>query len=241
MPKSEYRKMFEAETSYFWFVAKQRLVKRLAARIKFPKTPEILDLGCGTGINLKNLQELGFAAGLDYFAEAFDYCLKRSAKELVLSPEEVLPFRQDSFDLVISLDSIEHTDNAGAMVKEILRILKQGGRLLITVPAYPGLFGAHDYALGHKVRYTKKSLSALLLGAGFEVELCGHFFGLVFPAALLLKLFQKRFGSKTETISYYLPFPVNQILLGICGLESRLFPWFQLPFGTSLVALCKKP
>jgi SAM-dependent methyltransferase len=241
MAESEYKKMFEAETSYFWFVAKQELVKRIVSRLELPEQPAILDLGCGTGINLANLQSLGFAVGVDYFAEAFDYCVKRSARELVLSPEEVLPFKQDSFDLVITLDSIEHTDDADSMLGEILRTLRPGGRLLITVPAYPGLFGAHDYALGHKVRYSRQSLSKLLADAGFKLELCGHFFGLVFPAALGLKLFQKHFGSKTKTISYHLPFPLNQVLLALCRLEALVFPVFRLPFGTTLVALCRKP
>jgi SAM-dependent methyltransferase len=241
MPQSEYQKMYEAETSYFWFVAKQKLVSRITAGLALPRDPAILDLGCGTGINLKNLQELGYAVGLDYFAEAFQYCMKRSADQLVLSPEDVLPFKPGSFDLVITLDSIEHTDNAASMVKEIFRILRPGGRLLITVPAYPSLFGAHDYALGHKLRYTRKSLLSLMSGSGFDVELLGHFFGLVFPAALLLKLFQKRFGSKTETISYSMPSPLNKILLAVCALESWCFPYFRLPFGTTMVALCKKP
>jgi len=240
MPVSEYRKMFEAETSYFWFVAKQELVGRLAGRLALPARAQILDLGCGTGVNLQNLQKFGFAVGLDYFAEAFSYCGKRSLTELVLSRGEVLPFREQSFDLVTSLDTVEHSEDAEQMVKGVFRSLKSGGYFLMTAPAYPWLYGAHDQALGHKLRFTKRTLHDLLRGAGFKVLLLGNYFGLVFPAALALKLFQKKFGSKSRTISYRLPFPVNQTLLAACRLENRLFPHLQLPFGTTLTALCGK-
>jgi len=240
MPESEYQKMFEAETGYFWFKAKQRLVQRILGRIPFPKEPAILDLGCGTGVNLKNLETIGFAVGLDYLQEAIDYCLKRSGTGLVLSPEEILPFRENSFDLVISLDAIEHSDDPGSTLSEIRWVLRPGGHLLITAPAYPGLFGAHDFALGHKTRFREKELVRGLEDAGFKIELSGHYYGLVFPAALLLKLYQKRFGSRTQTIPYHLPFPLNQILLWLCELEAWLFPYFQLPFGTTIVALGRK-
>jgi SAM-dependent methyltransferase len=240
MAASEYQKMFEAETSYFWFRGKQRLVQRILRMVRLPREPAILDLGCGTGVNLKHLEKIGFSVGMDYLHEAIDYCLKRYAAALVLSPEEILPFRENSFDLVISLDAIEHSDDPGSALSEIRRVLKPGGHVLITVPAYPGLFGGHDFALGHKIRFRKKELVCALRDAGFKIELSGHYYGLVFPAALLLKLYQKRFGSKSQTISYHLTFPLNQILLWACELEAFIFPYFQPPFGTTIVALGRK-
>jgi len=233
--------MYEAEPRYFWFVAKQALVDRIVGRISFPDQSAILDLGCGTGNNLQDLKKFGFAVGLEYFSEPFIYCLKRNCRELVLSPGEALPFPDKSFVLTTSLDTIEHARDPELMLKEVYRILIPGGFFLITAPAYPRLYSNHDFALGHKVRYTKKELAGLLRKAGLEIELKGNYFGLVFPIAALLKIWQKFFGSKTETIPYYLPFPVNQILLALCKLEARLFPYFKLPFGTTLVFLVRKP
>ena len=241
MAVSEYQKMFEAETGYFWFVAKQKLVRRIVSRLRLPREAQILDLGCGTGINLKNLRGFGACVGADYSAEAFAYCIRRSCDQLVFSRAEVLPFRPGSFDLVTALDTIEHTEDPAGMVREVQAALKPGGYLLLTAPAYPGLFGAHDYALGHKTRYTRDQVLNLLSKSGFQLEVGGHFFGLVFPAAAALKLYQKRFGSKTETLPYHLAFPLNSILLALCEIEASIFPHFQLPFGTTLVALCRKP
>jgi len=240
MVKSEYQKMFEAEDSFFWFVAKQFLVDRLLMRLNLPENPLILDLGSGTGNNLKHLEKSGFAIGLDCFEEALRYCLTRGLRDLILSRGEVLPFAENSFDLVTSLDTIEHTDDPDSMVKEVYRTLKPGGYFLITAPAFQFLYSRHDYALKHKIRYSRKLLSALLTRTGFQIEVSGNFFGFLFPLGAALKMAQKFIGSKTETLPYHLPFPVNRILLWVCNMEAKLFPYLRMPFGTTLVFLCRK-
>jgi ubiquinone/menaquinone biosynthesis C-methylase UbiE len=237
---SEFRKMYEAEGSYFWFVAKRRLVERLVQRLELPKDARLLDLGCGTGLTLMTLRGFGLAIGLDCFREALQYCAQRSLRRLVLSSGESLPFRDGSFALVTSLDSIEHTLDPARVIRETHRTLAPGGWFLVTAPAHPSLYGAHDYALGHRVRYTKRSLLALLRSAGFEIVLSGHFFGLVFPLAAAVKTYQKRFGSRSQTIRYALPFPLNGMLTIICRFEAWLFPFLRMPVGTTLVAICRK-
>ncbi len=238
--ESEFRKMYEAETSYFWFVAKHRLVSRIVGTLPLPEGARLLDLGCGTGLTLTALARFGLPVGLDYFFEALEYCTKRSQRCLVMSTGECLPFRPDSFALATSLDSIEHISDPVRVIGEVHRALAPKGWLLLTAPAHPSLFGAHDRALGHKVRYTRRALRRILIEAGFEIEMTGHFFGLVFPLAALVKLYQKRFGSRTVTLPYRLPFPLNGLLTAICSLEAWLFPFVRLPFGTTLVVLCRK-
>jgi len=240
MAKSEYEKMFLAETNYFWFVAKQKLVFEILRQINLPKAPALLDLGAGTGITLNQLEKSGFAVGLDPFPEALEFCRKRELKNLVLGSGQELPFKDNGFDLITSLDTIEHTDNPFKMLSEVFRVLSAGGYFILSAPAYPWLLSRHDLALGHKKRYTKKALQSLLYQVGFRIEKLGHFYGLVFPLAFTLKIYQKWWGSKTQTISYYLPFPLNQILVGLCALEAKLFNRWSFPFGTSLIAICKK-
>ncbi len=240
MPTGEFRKMYEAENSYFWFVCKRKLVSRLVGRVTLPEKALLLDLGCGTGATLKTLRAVGFAVGLDCFREALRYCAQRSLRLLVLSSGERLPFRDGCFALATSLDSIEHTLDPPSVIREVHRTLAPSGWFLLTAPAHPALFGAHDYALGHRVRYTKRTLLPLLREGGFEIVMSGHFFSLVFPLAAGLKIYQKWFGSRTRTISYSLPRPLNQVLVAICSFEAWLFPFLRLPFGTTLVALCRK-
>jgi len=240
MAKSEYEKMFLAETNYFWFVAKQKLLFEILRQINLPQAPSLLDLGAGTGITLKQLEKSGFAIGLDPFPEALEFCRNRELKNLVLGSGEKLPFKDNSFDLISSLDTIEHTDNPSRMLSQVFRVLAPGGYFILSAPAYPRLSSRHDLALEHKLRYTKKRLETLLKEAGFRIEKLGYFYGSVFPFALSLKFFQKWYGSKTQTISYYLPFPLNQVLLGLCALEAKLFNRWSFPFGTSLIAVCKK-
>jgi SAM-dependent methyltransferase len=208
--------------------------------LPLPKDARLLDLGCGTGLTLTALGRFGLPVGLDCFFEALEYCARRSARCLVMSAGESLPFRQGSFALATSLDSIEHTSDPVRVIREVHRTLAPSGWLLLTAPAHPSLYGAHDSALGHKVRYTRGTLSKVLTDAGFEIEMAGHFFGLVFPLAAAVKLYQKRFGSRTTTLSYHLPFPLNELLTAICSFEAWLFPFLRLPFGTTLVVLCRK-
>jgi ubiquinone/menaquinone biosynthesis C-methylase UbiE len=240
MAASEFQKMYDAETSYFWFVAKQKLVSRIVETLPLPPEARLLDLGCGTGLTLTALERFGLPVGLDCFFEALQYCAKRRAHCLVMSTGESLPFRQASFALATSLDSIEHTSDPVRVLRELHRTLAPSGWLLLTAPARPSLYGAHDCALGHKVRYTRRALSQALTDAGFQIEMAGHFFGLVFPLAAAVKLYQKRFGSRTTTLPYRLPFPLNELLTAICSLEAWLFPLLRLPFGTTLVMLCRK-
>ena len=238
MNLEEYEKMFQAETSYFWFRAKQELVKKLISKISLPPEPEILDLGAGTGINLKNLSSLGFAVGVDYSLSAIEFCQRRGLKNLVLAKAEELPFKKASFDLITCLDLLEHLEDDEGFLRECQRILKPGGFLLISTPAYQWLFSSHDIALGHKRRYSKKELKNKLEQAGFKIEILAHFFGAVFPFLLPLRLFQK-FTRSRQTIPYQLPEFLNQFLFYLCRAESYLFPTFSLPLGTSLIALAR--
>ena len=238
MITEEYEKMFKAETSYFWFRAKQKLILKIIDGLNLPGKPQILDIGAGTGINLKNLAQRGFAIGVDFAREAIYFCAQRDLKNLVLARAEELPFKKASFDLITCLDLIEHLEDDVGFLKQCYELLKPGGFLLISAPSYQWLFSAHDVALGHRRRYSKKELKAKLEQAGFKVEIIAHFFGAVFPFLLPLRLFQKFFTQKPKTISYHLPAFINWLFYFLCKLEILFFPFSF--YGTSLIALCKR-
>ena len=89
---------------------------------------------------------------------------------LVRGGAERVPLRGAAFDWVLALDVLEHLkDDAGALA-EAARLLKPGGRLVLTVPAWPGLWSEHDVALGHHRRYRRADLVRRVRSAGLEVE-----------------------------------------------------------------------
>ncbi len=241
MDRHEYEKMYRTEKTYFWFVAKQRLIERLAAKYTANDDKIILlDIGCGTGANLESLGRFRDAWGLDHSEPALECCTRRGLTRLVRGSAGKLPLEDDTFELACLLDIIEHLPDDMAALAEAYRVLTPGGCLLVTVPAYPLLWGSHDRAMGHIRRYRKTDLAHMLRGSGFELVRLTHFMGLLFPLLLPVRLLQKRLGSDTRTISYDLPDPLNRLLMRITDIERRLLDRLDMPFGTSLVAVCRK-
>jgi len=73
-------------------------------------------------------------------------------------------------DSVVAVNVLEHVPDDAAFVKAAARALQPGGRVILFVPAGPGIFGSLDEAFGHYRRYTLEGLRSVLTGAGLEVE-----------------------------------------------------------------------
>jgi SAM-dependent methyltransferase len=236
----EYEKMYRAEKEFWWFAGKGVLVKAWS-RQWLAGGKEFLDVGCGTGANLERVSGLGHWTGFDAEAEAIRFCVERGHKHLCRGRAEKLPFGDGAFDGALALDILEHLDGDAEAVVELFRVLRPGSRAIISVPAGPFLWGTHDMALGHKRRYTRAALGAMLTGAGFSVLRLTHFMGLLFPAAFLIKLLQKRLGDPEDTMSYEWPGPLNQALLAVVALEVGWLKKFGMPAGTTLAAVVERP
>ncbi len=241
MKAEEYEKMYRAEQTYFWFVAKQRTVARVLSAFLGEGRKSILDLGCGTGTNMDGLRRFGEAHGIDESGLALEFCLKRGLELLAQAKADRLPFRDGCFDLVCALDLLEHLNEDKAALAEAFRVLRPGGLLLVTVPALPRLFGAHDYAMGHLRRYTRPGLESMVEGTGFEKAKASYYMSLIFPATLLIKLYQKRFGSRESTIPYQVHPVLNRFFLLLCELEARMLVYMNMAVGTSILMIAKKP
>ena len=92
------------------------------------------------------------------------------------------------FDLVLLLDVIEHVQDDAAFLRDVLARLRSGGTAIISVPAWPWLYGPHDVHLGHCRRYSPAAARKLLAVAGLEVEQAGGLFHALLPARALAVL-----------------------------------------------------
>jgi ubiquinone/menaquinone biosynthesis C-methylase UbiE len=129
--------MYRLETSYWWYVARRTLaVELLRNEIAGRDSIRILDVGCGTGANAGAFDQLAPTIGVDASLDALHFCQKRGLHAIALSPVEKLPFGCNTFDIVTALDVLEHTDDDLDALREIHRVTKTQGLLLITVPAY---------------------------------------------------------------------------------------------------------
>jgi SAM-dependent methyltransferase len=145
------------------------LVEKICTTLNTPN-PRILDVGCGTGANLKMLAAYGRAEGVDISPQAVDFCHERGLDSVKLGAIEQLPFDNDSFELVTALDVVEHLDDDVAGLREMRRVLRRDGRLLLFVPAFMFLWGVQDDVSNHRRRYTLPSLLKAVEEAGFSVE-----------------------------------------------------------------------
>ncbi len=244
MEESEIEKMARLEGTYWWFVGRRFLIGRLIDRFAGPSDPLrlILDLGCGTGGNLSLLRQRGQVVGLDSSLTALRYAHKKGVAPLIQADGHCLPFRDGVFDWIAVLDVLEHMDDDRAALKEMARVLKPGGRLILTVPAFMCLWSGHDMALGHRRRYLMGPLCRLLASAGLRVLLMRYCIIPVFPAVFLFRKIQNLFqrGNRPSTALVQLPFFLNRLLIALLEVEALLLPLLKLPFGVSLVAVCER-
>jgi len=192
---------------------------------------------------LSELADYGQIAGLDISEEALSFCKRRGLKDLIKSDfSKPLPIRSNSQHVVTCLDVAEHVDNDRSLFDEFYRILACGGYLFVTVPAYPRLWTYWDEILAHKRRYTKRELTEKLIASGFEMERISYFYSFLLPIAVVFRILKSLFGDRKKLTSDLIPIslPVNEFLLFIAGLERQVLRFGTLPFGLSLVCVCKK-
>ena len=173
MQSHHYPILFQVEETHWWYVGRRRIIQSLVEKICTAlnkANPRILDVGCGTGANLKMLAAYGKAEGVDISPQAVEFCGQRGLDSVKLGAAEQLPYENDSFELVTALDVIEHLDDDVAGLREMRRVLRRDGRLLLFVPAFMFLWGVQDDVSNHRRRYTLPRLLSAIKEAGFSVE-----------------------------------------------------------------------
>ncbi len=243
MEKEQYEILYRLEESHWWYLGMRRMVDSLLQPYLDRDRPlRILDAGCGTGGMVKHLQQFGTVVGLDLSDDALALCRRRDLPHLSRGSVERLPFAGDSFDLLTSLDVLYHravVDDWLAL-SEFYRVLRPGGVLLLRVPAYDWLRGAHDVAVHTRHRYSHRELVLKLYGSGFRLQKLTYANALLFPVAAAKRLVED--SRHPLRLDLEMPSPViNRLLLGVLSLESALMRRVSFPWGLSLVAVAVKP
>lgn len=243
MDPAEYGRMAEAESRHFWFVGTRAVIRSLLQRsLGASPAGRVVDLGCGTGFTLGQVEGATLRVGVDASPEALRFARGRTESRFVAASATALPFPSATFDVALALDVFEHVADDAAAAREALRVLRPGGLLVVTVPAFEALWSAHDEALHHLRRYRKPALRRLLETAGFELEHAGYFNFFLFPAIAAVRIagrFLRRGAPKSDVDLP--PEPLNAALAAILGAERHLVARVPLPFGVSVVATARRP
>lgn len=249
MEKDFYSEYFRIEDKHWWFVGRRRLLLRVIDKLvrSRPGRLQILDLGCGTGTMLQYLARFGDAQGADADEEAVRFCHLRGVGRVTRLQGEVLPFPDRTFDLVTMLDVLEHIEDDAHMLREVRRILREDGFLVMTVPAFKFLWGAQDEISHHKRRYRSSEVRSRVEGAGFRVKRLSYFNSLLFPPAAAIRLLRRFRPGKRESgqiksdFTMTEPGRLNEILATVFSIESLLISRMNFPFGISILAVAQRP
>ena len=229
---------------HWWFGARRDLFTRLLdAWVALPPGAAILDLGPGFGVNLPVLGARGRVTALDVDRDSLRDCAARGAAHTVLADAHAPPLCEGSFDLVAALDVLEHLEHDQSALRAWARLLAPNGRLLLTVPALPLLWGRQDVLSGHFRRYRRQELAQRVRAAGLRIERLSFFNTVLFPPILGVRLLMRPFLRRTARGDHSdldLPsFGLGGLLRRAFAAEGRWLVGRDLPLGVSLLCLAR--
>jgi len=247
MHPKEYERLAVSEESYWWFVAKRRLLRQCMAQY----APDIqsggivADVGCGTGATLTRLRDLSaFSFGLDYASNALKYGWRKHRGHIGQANVLALPLASNSLDLLTVLDVLYHQSvpDDEAALSELYRVLKPDGLLILTAPAFDFLGGPHDQINLTARRYTLPQMRAKLIRLGFRIQKESKGVALLFPVAFLWRYVQRNFAGDVTSLSdvQELSPIANKLLLVLYQLELVWLKVGSLPWGTSILLVAEK-
>lgn len=230
------------EEQHWWFVGRRLIFSDIIAEFGLPCSAAILDVGTGTGTNLRMLRDLGFdhVIGLDPSPEAIRFCAEKGFGGVQPGDVCALPFADGQFDLVLATDVIEHVDDDLAALRGIRRALVPGGRLLLTVPAFSLLWGQQDEAGHHKRRYRLPELLDRVCAAGLLPVQDFYFNYLLFLPILgarrIMRMIKLPLTSETELNTEWL----NRLMTSFFKFDVRTARRLRPPFGVSALVVAKR-
>jgi ubiquinone/menaquinone biosynthesis C-methylase UbiE len=234
---------------WWWEVGRRSLVKNLLHRFGVNgaenghtngRGPRILEIGCGSGALLQDLQHYGDAIGLDIAAPALANCRERGLDCVSLADVNALPFGDELFNVVIAVDVLEHVEDDTAALREINRVTKKGGKVILTVPAFQMLWSRRDVQCHHHRRYVLDDVRHKMQKGGLKVLKSTYInLPLFFPLFMMVKA--GRLSSKKAPsikMDYALvPPPINRMLSRVVEYEARMLRRISLPIGSSIACV----
>ncbi|HEY7968033.1 MAG TPA: class I SAM-dependent methyltransferase [Solirubrobacteraceae bacterium] len=233
----------ELEDAHWWYRGRRRIIDELMRGLSLDGDAQILDAGCGSGRNMVDLARLGSVTGVEISDASVERARLRDVGEVLQCSLTELPVADDSFDVAVCLDVIEHIEDEHGALGEMLRVVRPGGSLVVTVPAYQWLWSDHDVINHHFRRYTSRTLSRATAAAGWRTVRVSYFNAALLPIAIPYRLLARR--SHVEGPSsdlQQMPERLNRLLEVPLRIEARLIGHgLHIPAGLSLAAVFRKP
>jgi SAM-dependent methyltransferase len=242
MDKEYYREYFTFEREHWWFRARSRILAAQVVRFADGVTgrPRILNIGAALGASTDMLGRYGDVVSVEYEKDCCDFVARSSGKIFINASITDLPFPASSFDLVCAFDVIEHVEDDGRAVREMMRVCRPGGAVAVTVPAFMMLWSHHDVVNHHQRRYRRHELRRLFQSSG-RVVYASYFNSLLFLPIIGIRAITKlvpqkwiRSGSGSDFSLVKSPL-LDRVFFNVLSVEnSWLRRGCSVPFGVSI-------
>jgi SAM-dependent methyltransferase len=230
---SYFERLRKAEKKHFWFQIRRRWIFDKVKKYIIPPA-KVLEIGCGTGNVSHFLAQKGYTViGCEFYIEAIHRAWPDFLR--VQGDANCLPFKDNSFDIVGLFDIIEHFHDDVNLLKEALRLVREGGIIVVTVPAREELWSWFDKIAFHKRRYTQKKFQDIFMGVNLNLLLMEYMF-----MSLYLPMKYSRNKDRGKNDLFSISSLTNPLLKGIFHVERLISKGLPLPIGTSLIAVARK-
>jgi ubiquinone/menaquinone biosynthesis C-methylase UbiE len=243
MHDSEYKNLARLEDTHWWYAGMAEIAKDWLQQLPgLSPSALLLDAGCGTGGAQLWLRNFGQPCGVDHHPFALGLAVGKGVQRLVQADVQALPFADASFRLLTSFDVLYHADVTidWAALREFARVLQPGGWLLLRLPAYNWLRGAHDRMVQTRHRYTCSEVSLKLSSSGLRPVRVTYANSLLLLPAIVRRVFQRVVGRAACSDLRLPPRSINHLLTAVLRAERVWLRKFNLPAGLSVLALAKK-
>jgi SAM-dependent methyltransferase len=235
----------QAQATHFWFRGFRRFVTpALEAVAKGRRDLRLIDCGCGVGQNIALLAPFGEAIGFDLMAGGAA-AARAGGHPIVRADVVNIPFPSGVFDVATSFDVLQCVEEDAAAMREMARIVRPGGAVVLTVAALEVLRGDHAEVWREVRRYTRDSATRLIESAGLRPERVDFLFASLFPLMLAVRSLQRSLRSmrplRADTDIAVPAAPLNAALTWLVNGEAALARRIPMPIGSSLLVVARKP
>ena len=247
MDSNYYRLYFDLERNHWWFKARMDLLSQYIKKFIYRGQPlKVLNVGAATGATSMMLNQFGDVESIEYNLDCIAFTRGKINLQINHGDINSLEFQDNHFDLICVFDVIEHVEDHNQAIRELTRVCKKQGHILITVPALMSLWSEHDVINHHFRRYNLNEMNALLSN-DLDINYTSYFNFYLFPFTYfyrkLSNLFnsiipQKKSKSDFEKVKLGM---ISKILYKIFKSERvYLNGQIKLPFGVSIFAHAQK-
>jgi SAM-dependent methyltransferase len=241
MELDAYRQMAATEDEHWWFCGRRSIAEAVIRSLDLPENAHIIEIGAGTGGNIRMLEQFGAVTAVEMSDLAREIAREKTGCDFLSGhlPDNI-PVAPQSCDLICLFDVLEHVAEDEASLTAIRKMLKPGGRVMLTVPAHQWLWSTHDVELHHMRRYSRTLLRERIEKAGYAIDRMSYTNAALFPVAALARLVDRMRRPARPSGHATPPKPINAAMKAMFSAEGRIVPNAALPFGISLLAVFRK-